>query len=262
MHSSKGEKEANSFISPESVKVVAESVGIGGLPDEASQHLADEVTYRIKQVIQVSTRSRFSTGSNRSYKWVQGQGHIQGQKGHTGLQGQGHLQFQTGHTGGYKVKVIYRIKQVIQDYRVKVIYSFKQVIQVGTRSRSSTGSNRSYRWVQGQGHLQDQTGHTGGYKVKVIHRIHRSTGSRSSTGSNRSYRWVQGEGHSQDQTGHTGVQGQGHTQFQTGHTGGYKVKVICRIKQVIKGGQIRRAIGWVARGLPKPKLRQPYYRSP
>ena len=155
MHSSKGEKEANSFISPESVKVVAESVGIGGLPDEASQHLADEVTYRIKQVIQVSTRSRFSTGSNRSYKWVQGQGHIQGQKGHTGLQGQ-------------------------------VIYSFKQVIQVGTRSRSYTGlnrsyritgsrsstvSNRSYRWVQGQGHLQDQTGHTGGYKVKVIYRI-------------------------------------------------------------------------------------------
>ena len=162
MHSSKGEKEANSFISPESVKVVAESVGIGGLPDEASQHLADEVTYRIKQVIQVSTRSRFSTGSNRSYKWVQGQGHIQGQK---------------GHTGGHKVKVTYRVKQVIQ---------------VSTRSRFSTGSNRSYR-ITGSRSSTVSTGHTGGYKVKVIYRIKQviQVGTRSSF-SKGSYRWVQG----------------------------------------------------------------------
>ena len=54
---------------------------------------------------------RSHTGSNRSYRSVQGQGSLQDQTGHTGVQGQGHIQ---GHTGEYKVKVIYRIKQVIQ----------------------------------------------------------------------------------------------------------------------------------------------------
>ena len=38
----------------ESVKVIAESVGVANLPDETAKQLADEVSYRLKQIIQVS----------------------------------------------------------------------------------------------------------------------------------------------------------------------------------------------------------------
>lgn len=41
-------------LSLESVKVIAESVGIGNLPDEAAKQLADDVSYRLKQIVQVS----------------------------------------------------------------------------------------------------------------------------------------------------------------------------------------------------------------
>jgi hypothetical protein len=41
-------------LSLESVKVIAESVGVGNLPDEAAKQLADDVSYRLKQIVQVS----------------------------------------------------------------------------------------------------------------------------------------------------------------------------------------------------------------
>lgn len=36
----------------ESIKVIAESIGIANLPDEAAKELADEVTFRLKHIIQ------------------------------------------------------------------------------------------------------------------------------------------------------------------------------------------------------------------
>ncbi|KAL4220050.1 Transcription initiation factor TFIID subunit 6 [Mactra antiquata] len=50
----KHEKEGklNGHLTGESVRVVAESVGIGGLPDTASAYLAEDCTYRIKQIVQ------------------------------------------------------------------------------------------------------------------------------------------------------------------------------------------------------------------
>lgn len=41
-------------LSLESIKVIAESVGVGNLPDEAAKQLADDVSYRLKQIVQVS----------------------------------------------------------------------------------------------------------------------------------------------------------------------------------------------------------------
>jgi transcription initiation factor TFIID subunit 6 len=41
-------------LSLESVKVIAGSVGVVNLPDEAAKQLADDVSYRLKQIVQVS----------------------------------------------------------------------------------------------------------------------------------------------------------------------------------------------------------------
>lgn len=38
----------------ESIKVIAESIGIGNLPDDAAKDLAEEVSYRLKEIIQVN----------------------------------------------------------------------------------------------------------------------------------------------------------------------------------------------------------------
>ncbi|KAK3095934.1 hypothetical protein FSP39_021030 [Pinctada imbricata] len=46
------EIKIGSHIPAESVKVVAESVGIAGLPDDAATQLAEDCTYRLKQVVQ------------------------------------------------------------------------------------------------------------------------------------------------------------------------------------------------------------------
>ena len=48
----KREPKITSNFTGESIKVIAESVGIAGLADEASQHLAEEVTFRLKQLVQ------------------------------------------------------------------------------------------------------------------------------------------------------------------------------------------------------------------
>ena len=45
--------KVSSNLSGESMKVIAESVGISGLQDEAAVHLAEDASYRLKQVIQV-----------------------------------------------------------------------------------------------------------------------------------------------------------------------------------------------------------------
>lgn len=39
-------------LSVESMKVIAESIGIGNLPDEAAKELADDVSYRLKVIVQ------------------------------------------------------------------------------------------------------------------------------------------------------------------------------------------------------------------
>jgi hypothetical protein len=38
---------------PESVKVIAESIGLAGLSDEAARELAEDATYRLKTLLQV-----------------------------------------------------------------------------------------------------------------------------------------------------------------------------------------------------------------
>ena len=52
----KQEKEGkmNGHLTSESVRVIAESVGINGMPDATSNYLAEDCTYRLKQVVQVS----------------------------------------------------------------------------------------------------------------------------------------------------------------------------------------------------------------
>lgn len=40
-------------ISIDSVKTIGESIGVGNLPDEGAKELADEITYRLKHIIQV-----------------------------------------------------------------------------------------------------------------------------------------------------------------------------------------------------------------
>lgn len=39
-------------FSLESIKVIAESIGIGNLPDDAAKELADDISFKIKHIIQ------------------------------------------------------------------------------------------------------------------------------------------------------------------------------------------------------------------
>lgn len=48
----KKEPKVTSHLLPESLKVIAESVGIASLPDEAASLLADDATYRLKLIVQ------------------------------------------------------------------------------------------------------------------------------------------------------------------------------------------------------------------
>ncbi|EAA08678.5 AGAP004254-PA [Anopheles gambiae str. PEST] len=41
-----------STLSLESIKVIAESIGVGSLPDDAAKELADDVSYKLKQIVQ------------------------------------------------------------------------------------------------------------------------------------------------------------------------------------------------------------------
>lgn len=50
------EQKISSHLGPDSIRVIAESVGFGGLPDEAASHLAEDTTYRIKLLLQESVK--------------------------------------------------------------------------------------------------------------------------------------------------------------------------------------------------------------
>ena len=52
----KKEVKITSALPSESVKVIAESVSFGGLPDEAAIALASDTSYRLKQMVQVSKK--------------------------------------------------------------------------------------------------------------------------------------------------------------------------------------------------------------
>jgi hypothetical protein len=52
----KGEKKdvkISSHMTAESVKVIAESHGVSALGDDAATHMAEDVTYRLKTLVQV-----------------------------------------------------------------------------------------------------------------------------------------------------------------------------------------------------------------
>lgn len=53
----------SSNLTAESVKVISESVGVVGLPDDAAQYLAADCTYRVKQIVQEAIK--FSTHGKR-----------------------------------------------------------------------------------------------------------------------------------------------------------------------------------------------------
>ncbi|XP_041348183.1 transcription initiation factor TFIID subunit 6-like [Gigantopelta aegis] len=50
------EVRVSSHLTTESVKVIAESVGTAGFPEDASTQLADDCTYRLKQIVQESVK--------------------------------------------------------------------------------------------------------------------------------------------------------------------------------------------------------------
>ena len=62
------ESKASSTLTTESVKVIAESTGIGGLPDKAATYLAEDCTYRLKQVVQVWSYSNMFIGKSLDQK--------------------------------------------------------------------------------------------------------------------------------------------------------------------------------------------------
>lgn len=51
---SESESMYGTTISQESIKVIAEGIGVGNFPDEAAKDLAEDVSYRLKEIIQVS----------------------------------------------------------------------------------------------------------------------------------------------------------------------------------------------------------------
>jgi len=46
--------KVSSCLPPESIKAISESIGIGGLPEKATVYVADDVTYRLKMIVQVN----------------------------------------------------------------------------------------------------------------------------------------------------------------------------------------------------------------
>lgn len=50
---SENESMYGTTLSQESIKVIAESIGVGNFPDEAAKDLAEDVSYRLKEIVQV-----------------------------------------------------------------------------------------------------------------------------------------------------------------------------------------------------------------
>lgn len=46
-------------LSVESMKVIAESIGVGALPDDAAKELADDVSFKISKLVTLGIRSGF-----------------------------------------------------------------------------------------------------------------------------------------------------------------------------------------------------------
>lgn len=46
-------------LSIDSIKVIAESIGINSLADDAAKELADDITYRLKVIVQDATKFMF-----------------------------------------------------------------------------------------------------------------------------------------------------------------------------------------------------------
>lgn len=65
---SESESMYGTTLSQESIKVIAESIGVGNFPDEAAKDLAEDVSYRLKEIIQVSctNHSLHNLKENRS----------------------------------------------------------------------------------------------------------------------------------------------------------------------------------------------------
>ena len=51
--SSAKDQKVGSNLSQESIRVIAESVGIANLPDEAASYLSEQMTYYLKATVQV-----------------------------------------------------------------------------------------------------------------------------------------------------------------------------------------------------------------
>ena len=49
----KKEAKVTANLTQESIKIMSESVGVTGLPDDAATRLAVDTTYKLKQIIQV-----------------------------------------------------------------------------------------------------------------------------------------------------------------------------------------------------------------
>ena len=59
----KKEVRITADVSANSIKVMAEEIGIAGLQDEAATRLAEDATFRLKQTIQVGVLMLFHTYS-------------------------------------------------------------------------------------------------------------------------------------------------------------------------------------------------------
>ena len=53
----KKEAKVTANLTQELIKIMSESVGITGLPDEAASRLAVDATYKLKQIVQVPVRN-------------------------------------------------------------------------------------------------------------------------------------------------------------------------------------------------------------
>ena len=56
MADSEPAKKQKAGLTQESIKVIAESIGVSHLPDEAALMLAEDVSFRLKNLSQVSAR--------------------------------------------------------------------------------------------------------------------------------------------------------------------------------------------------------------
>lgn len=61
-------------LSVESMKVIAESIGVGALPDDAAKELADDVSFKISKLVTLDVRSGFIDFSFRGswMSWASG----------------------------------------------------------------------------------------------------------------------------------------------------------------------------------------------